>query len=270
LTNIFTHHHGTDGAMIIGMDRAARSRVTRLVSRFNGRQGLSVTGGRGYDLVDCEFSHSARSAIHSAPGAGVDIEAEGKRIIRDLSFTRCKFIDNGGCGMVADSGDSAGVSFVDCTFVGTTSWSAWPDKPHFTFENCKFVGSMVHAFPDADPSRAARFTRCLFTDDPKLSPTGKVYTGSGPIANLAESDHVLFDTCTFRLVADGNLPWSWKAIYRDCTMIQRSSRKGNPKGRYLGHTSISGAVDLYGSMIDGTLIVDGRMFPRGPVGVAAW
>jgi hypothetical protein len=81
----------------------------------------------------------------------------------------------------------------------------------------------------------------------------------------------LFDACTFRLVANGVLPWSWKAIYRDCSMAQISPKKAMTKGRYLGRTTINGAVDLYGSMIDGTLIVNGRMLPRGPVGgVAAW
>jgi hypothetical protein len=43
---------------------------------------------------------------------------------------------------------------------------------------------------------------CRFTDDPKLSPTGKVFLGGGPIVNLAESDNVLFDRCRFDLVGE--------------------------------------------------------------------
>jgi hypothetical protein len=66
------------------------------------------------------------------------------------------------------------------------------------------------------------------------------------------------------------LPWSWKAVYRDCSMAQHSPKKAMTKGRYLGRTTINGAVDLYGSMIAGTQIVNGRTHPRGPVGVAAW
>jgi len=42
------------------------------------------------------------------------------------------------------------------------------------------------------------------------------------------------------------------------------------KGKYLGTTTINGAVDLYGSMVVGTLIVNGRLMPKGPLGVAAW
>ena len=270
IENIYSHHHGQDGTIIIGEPRrSVRSRISRLVSRYNGRQGLSLTAGRGYDFADCEFSHTGRAGLSSAPGAGVDIEAEDKPI-RDISFTRCKFVDNAGCGMVADSGDSEGARFTDCLFVGTTSWSAWPKKPRFLFANCTFVGSVAHAFPDPDPGRAAKFTECRFTDDPSLSPTGKVYTDDGPIVNLAESDNVLFDRCTFRLVGAGVLPWSWRATYKDCTMSQVSRQPAMTKGKYLGRTVIDGPVDLYGAMVAGTLIHNGRQVPPGPHGGTPW
>lgn len=270
IENLHSHHHGQDGAMIIGAAaRAGRSRVRRLVCHTNGRQGLSVVAGQAYDFEDCEMAHTGRSAIRSAPGAGLDIEAE-RRPIRDLTFTRCSFVDNAGVGMVADSGDSEGVRFVDCLFVGTTTWSAWPNKPRFSFQRCTFVGAVVHPFPDADAARAAHFIACNFTDDPRRSPRGAVYLGNGPIVNLAVSDNVLFDGCNFTLVADGLLPWSWRAIYHDCRMSQRSPRKSTPKGRYLGHSTISGNVDLYGAMVDGELIINGRLIPRGSQGGPPW
>jgi len=267
IANVYAHHHGLDGAIIVGDSRrSGRTTVTRLLCRSNGRQGLSITGGHGYDFADCDFSGSARGPIQSAPGSGLDIEAEHPPI-RDLNFVRCKFVDNRGCGLVADSGDSADARFTDCRFVGTQTWSAWPHKPGFRFTGCTFVGSVVHPFADAtDPARATQFIRCTFTDDPSLSPTGKVYLAGGPIVNMAESENVLFDQCTFRLVADGTLPWSWNATYRDCTMTQRSPRNANPKGRYLGRTTIDAKVDLYGSDIDGTVIVNGRELRRGHIG----
>jgi hypothetical protein len=272
VTNVLSHHHAQDGAMIDGAGgRSARSRVSRFVSRYNGRQGLSIVGGRGYDFEDCEFSHTGRSALLSPPGAGVDIEAETKPI-RDLTFTRCQFIDNSGVGMVADSGDSAGARFTDCTFVGTTSWSAWPLKPHFRFTGCTFVGAVVHPFADeADPSRATQFVGCRFTDDPALSPTRKVFDGvegsqGGSIVNMSESKNVVFDRCTFDLVGKAVLPWGWHATYKDCTMTQRSGEPAMTKGKFLGRTTINGPVDLYGSMVVGTLILNGRPVPHGPFG----
>lgn len=272
VTNVRSHDHARDGVMIKGDDsRSSRSRFTRFVARSNGRQGASIVGGRNYTFADCEFSRTGRGRLASAPSAGVDIEAEGKKIVRDLTFAHCRFADNAGVGLLASTGDSAQARFAGCTFIGTTSWSAWPNKPHFTFDDCTFVGALVHAFADPqDASRAARFTNCRFTDDPKLSPTGQVFGAGRPIVNLPKSDNVLFDRCSFRLVATGVLPWSWRATYRDCVMSQRSSKGAKPKGLYLGRTTIEGPVDLYGSKVEGTLIVNGKPAKKGIHGGKPW
>ena len=276
VTNVLSHHHGQDGAIIEGNPgRSARSRFSRFVARYNGRQGVSLTVGRGYDFEDCEFSHTGRSVIASAPAAGFDIEAETDKPICDLTFARCKFVDNVGVGLLADSGDSAQARFTDCSFVGTSTWSAWPLKPFFRFADCTFVGAVVHPFADKnDPARATQFHNCRFTDDPALSPTGKVYEGGTkpgePIVNMAESENVLFDHCTFDVHGAAVLPWGWRPTYRDCTMTQRSMSLAQTKGKYVGTTTIVGAVDLYGSMVVGTLIVNGRQMPKGPLGVAPW
>jgi hypothetical protein len=278
IENVLSHHHGQDGAIFDGdTNRVGRGRIVRLICRSNGRQGLSIVGGRGYDFENCEFSHTGRSVISSAPSAGVDIEAEGGKTVRDLSFSRCRFVDNAGPGMIADSGDSDGARFTDCTFVGSTAWSAWPMKPHFRFTGCTFVGAVVHPFPDKrDPARATRFIACRFTDDPALSPIGRVYGGGGKsgeaIVNMAESENVLFDRCKFDVTGKAILPWSWKAIYRDCTMSQRSTETAMTKGKYLGTTTIRGPVDLYGSMIEGTVLLNGVRVAPGPVGtdIARW
>jgi hypothetical protein len=268
--NVLTHHHPLDGLIIDGaMSRNRRSRISWLTCRANGRQGASIVGGRGYDFEDCEFSATGRSLIHSSPGAGVDLEPEGGKSVRDLTFVRCKFVDNAGAGLVADTGDSKGARFSDCLFIGTTAWSAWPSKPGFLFDRCTFAGSVVHAFPSKDPAQAAQFLNCRFTDDPRLSPTGRLYVGGSAgngIVNLEPSDNVLFGDCRFILEHEGVLPWSWRAIYRDCIMTQRSRTPAMTKGRFLGRTVIDGPVDLYGSMIAGTVILNGRRIPLGPVG----
>jgi hypothetical protein len=274
VSNVYTHHHGQDGAMISGDERrTARSRITKLVSRFNGRQGLSLTGGRGYDFAGCEFSRTGRAGVRSAPGAGVDIEAEGGKTNRDHSFTDCKFLDNAGVGFVADSGDSEGIVLTRCTFVGTTSWSAWPYKPRIRFSSCLFVGTLVHAFNDPNPERATRFFDCTFTDDRRLSPTGSVYLGGNvnyPIVDLAESQNVLFKHCIFRLTGPGLLPWSWRATYWDCVMSQASTVQATPKGKYLGRSTIRGKVNLYGSMVLGSLTVNGVPQAKGSQGGPPW
>lgn len=264
--NVHTHHHGQDGLLIDGVSGAPdtlRRRVVYLRSEANGRQGCSIVGGRGYRFEDCTFSRTGRSAVSSKPGAGVDIEAEGGKTIRDLGFARCSFIDNAGPGVVADSGDSAGARFTKCKFVGTTEWSAWPNKPHFRFDDCTFAGAMTRAYGDADPARAAQFFRCTFTDDPALSPSKRLYGGSNadrPLADLAEAQNMLFSRCSFLAAHGAVLPWSVHAIYQDCRMEQRSRTVSFPRGRFLGKTTITGAANLTGSRVVGEVLLNGHRY----------
>lgn len=270
IENVYSHDHPLDGAIFDGAaSRSGRGFISRLICRSNGRQGTSIVGGRGYDFEDCEFSRTGRGRISSAPGAGVDIEAEGRKQIRHLSFTRCKFVDNLGAGLLADSGDSADMRFSDCIFVGTTSWAAWPRKPGIVFERCTFAGTVVHPFPSGERAEATKFIGCLFVDDPALSPTRQLYVGGlagNGVVDVDPSDNVSFSSCRFDLQRNGVLPWSWRAIYQDCTMRQVSHTPAMTKGRYLGRTVITAPVDLYGSMIMGVVILNGKQLSRGPVG----
>lgn len=263
IARIRTHGHPLDGIMIDGVNGTGTSTVrtiTDVVADGNGRQGCSIVGGEGYTFLRCHFNRTGRGKVRSAPGAGLDIEAEGDKRIRDLAFVDCRFTDNLGCGMVADSGDTARVRFTGCIFVGTTSWSAWPSMPHFQFDRCKFVGAVTRAFGHQDPTRATQFVGCVFTDDPAGSPTGKVYRGTnadGPIADLSTSRNVKFERCRFQ-TAHGALPWSTGAIYKDCVMKQGFRTTGHPRGTFVGTNSITGKVDISGSAIIGILTVNGN------------
>jgi hypothetical protein len=262
LLRIHTHHHALDGIIIDGLEaRAAVSTLQSVQSEFNGRQGCSIVGGKGYAFIDCAFNHTGRSAVASAPGAGVDIEAEAGKRIRDLDFLRCTFSNNTGAGVIGDAGDAETATFTNCRFIGTTSWAAWPNRPRFRFTGCMFVGSIVHAYGDKDAARACQFHNCSFRDDPALSPTRAVYGGdmsSRAIANLPDNPNVLFVDCRFRLTHRSVLPWTTNVvIFKDCTMTQRAFAKSYPRGTFLGRNTIAGNVDLYGSRIHGELIVNG-------------
>jgi hypothetical protein len=268
--DVHTHHHALDGFYVDGDDSAfdplPSRRIERVRSEYNGRQGCSIVGGRGYSFQDCAFNHTGRSAVSSAPGAGVDIEAEGGKLNRDYRFVGCRFENNSGAGMVADTGDSEGASFERCTFVGTTNWSAWPGKPNFSFKGCSFVGALVRTYGDKDARRAAQFVDCIFRDDPKLSGNAGVYRGTnsdGPLADLSDAQNVRFARCAFLATHGGTLPWSTGAIYEDCRMEQRVKVVSFPRGTFSGRTSITGSVDLYGSLVVGELTVNGRSFAAG-------
>lgn len=260
IVGVHSHHHAEDGLYFDGMPgRSTSTQVSECTSEYNGRQGCSIVGGCNYFFDHCGFNHTGRGGLSSAPGAGVDIEAEVNSI-RNVSFSSCMFANNSGAGMGADSGDSAGATFDDCLFVGTTTWSAWPNKPNFRFTNSRFVGAMCHAFPSSDPTQAAQFLNCAFLDDPTLSPTGEVFGPSQPIANLGSGDlNVLFDGCTFTLKNQLVLPWSVSALYNNCTMSQVSSDTAFPRGTYTGTDSITGPVALYSSKIVGQLTLNGQI-----------
>ncbi|MEA3048199.1 MAG: hypothetical protein QOG84_35 [Sphingomonadales bacterium] len=271
LRNIYSHHHPQDGVIIDGLDDPAlAARVTRravgLRCEYNGRQGCSLVGGRGWTFTGSKFNHTGKAGIGSSPAAGFDIEAEGGKTIRNLAFEDCEFSDNVGCGLVADSGDSQGATFTRCRFVGTTDWSVWPNKPFFRFRACTFVGCIVRCFGDPDPNRATQFFDCVFTDDPKQSPTGQVYREGRPdgsIADLSDEANVLFDHCRFLAVGGAVLPWSTGAIYSNCTMRQTSKSPGYPRGTYLGRNTIDAShIELYGTKNRGELILNGTPLAR--------
>ncbi len=265
ISNIVAHHHALDGIQINGLDAdGASGLIEHVTCAANGRQGCSIVGGRNYRFERCHFITTGKGAIRSAPGAGCDIEAEGGKTIRNLSFLDCRFADNAGAGLVADSGNSADVDFTDCLFIGATNWAAWPNKPRFRFADCTFVGAVVHAFASDDPGAATQFDRCIFTDDPARSPTKRVYGGDGamPMVDLGGSyrsgKNVAFRNSRFTMVAGGKLPWSAGSIYENVTMVQASKTPAYPRGIFRGANSIRGPVDLYSSRVEGSLLVNGR------------
>lgn len=257
--DLHTHHHAQDGLMIAGVGgaRPPRRLVQRVRTDANGRQGCSFIGGHDYSFVDCTFSRTGRGPIYSAPGAGFDIEAESMSI-RRLRLDRCAFVDNAGCGMVADSGDSADVVFNDCRFVGTTNWSIWSNKPGFRYNRCEIVGAAVRFFGSADPALATQLVDCVFTDAPARSVGGKVYL-AGPIANVSDSRNVLFARCKFEALNGAQLPWSTDAIFQDCTMRQRGGAQAYPRGLFRGNNSIQGNVDVGNSRLSGKVLLNGKL-----------
>lgn len=267
LSNINSHHHPLDGLYIKGpSDRASASVISEVTCSHNARQGCTISGGRNYAFDRCRFLHTGWGGLRSAPSSGVDIEPHVGRTARNLSFSTCEFSDNAGAGVVADSGDSEGVRFEYCRFIGTTSWSAWPNKPAMRFSNCLFVGALAHARGDPDSNRAVQFHDCEFRDDPALSPNGKVFGGRSPtqrIAVLRNNPNVLFNRCRFALTHELILPMSTSAVrYSDCTMSQRSPTISRPNGTYSGTSRLSGAIDLRRSVILGDVVLNGRTLPK--------
>lgn len=262
LSRIFSHHHPFDGIIFTDEpNRTTSTVVSDSIFEFNARTGGSITGGRNYSFESCRFRNTGKGGMISAPASGFDVEAEATTI-RNISFSNCEFSNNERLALVAGGGDSEEISCDRCTFVGTTYWAIWPDRPRMRFRNCTVVGSIIHVHGDADPTRASQFVGCFFSDDPRLSPTGTVFIGQRPsrtIAVLTKAQNVAFGHCRFQLVGDAVLPQSTSdVIYSDCQMSQRSPLLSHPAGTYVGTTTISGNADLSGSIIRGIVDLNGR------------
>lgn len=266
LSRIYSHHHAVDGLILTRTsERTGPTTVTDAICEFNGRQACSVTGGSNFAFDRCKFRHTGEAGLRAKPGDGVDIEAESSPI-RNVRFSHCEFSENAAPGVGAGSGDSAGISFDYCKFVGTKSWAAWPAKPQMRFSNCLFVGAIVHAYGDVDPARATQFVSCTFTNDQNLSPTREVYLGAARwkwLAVLQKATNVLFNRCQFKAVGNALLPLSERGvIYLDCTMSQASPTMSRPIGTYLGTNRINGNANLTGSILGGTVILNGKKIER--------
>jgi hypothetical protein len=267
LTRVRAFHHALDGLMVDeGAPGAAGAGATDCDFFENGRQAASLVGGDRLSFTGSKFRRTRRGTrVNSPPGAGVDIEGEAKGV-RDTSFTGCEFSDNGGAGLLAGEGRGGGARFTDCTFIGTTFWSAWPAQPGFVFDDCTFVGAVVNVYGNPDPAKATKFTGCRFTDDPALSPTGQVYgrDDGKPIVNLDAAENASFVRCMFDVSGKTVLPWSTRIVsYRDCTFRQTSPAIAYTRGTFDGTTTIDGQVTIGDSIIRGHFVRNGQLIAPG-------
>jgi hypothetical protein len=258
VVDVHTHHHGLDGITVLYLgalpDERMPHTLERVVSEYNGRQGISWIGGRGLEATDCSFNHTGRArnhgggmydgtAVSSRPGAGFDIEpnAGTTQKSRDGLFTRCEFVNNAGAGMVAAAGDGGYTTFVDCTFWGTTSYSVWASQPGLKFQNCRFYGTANrahdgHAPGDMTPrpELATLFEDCEFEDrewtDGRVARHGQLYDVGRPAPG------VTWRRCTFtnhQVRAVHTVGNTDREIFEACTFVH--SNAGLSNGTYQSH-----------------------------------
>lgn len=200
VTDMHIHHQALDGIYIIrsnfaATDPATPHTLTRVVSEYNGRQGLSWIGGGGISAYDCKFNHTGRASVRTSPSAGLDIEQHPGSYSRDGHFENCEFINNFGIGAVSGLTTAVDVRFVNCVFWGTRYYSIWVQSPGFEFDDCKIYGTAPRAYGStADPDAATRFVRCDFEDKPWTDGT---VTRLGNYLFAANGDHISWTDCTF-------------------------------------------------------------------------
>jgi hypothetical protein len=160
------------------------------------RQAMSFVGGGGWSFIGCRFTGTGTGSHASAPIAGIDLEAEGGAIIRDIHFINCTIGDTNTGVAALSVGDVEGVVFDRCRFLGLTSWTTYGWNKA-AFNDCFFLGSMV-------AMTNTKFNRCTLSDDTTKSPTGTVYLGTGYIPDFGGvGTGCVFDECVWDLVGAG-------------------------------------------------------------------
>ena len=263
--NVYSHHHGLDGfetkrTVTTSTEPKYPHTYINCVSTYNGRQGISWTGGNSLTMIDCDLSHTGKNGVvASPPGAGIDIEPESS-IGTNGTFINCRFYNNSGPGMLASTGPSSDCSFYNCQMIGTTFWSGWTIYPGYRFHDCEIVGAWVWPGGSTDPELAAKWFGCKFLMDPAASPNGTIY---GPYMDLNASNNVLYQGCVFYAASGYVLPFSNSgeggAIYDNCTFEQAGSGVFYTRGNFYGHCRLthSGTWDNTGSTVFGQLYVNG-------------
>jgi hypothetical protein len=267
IENVRAHHFPRDGVHILDSvttsSPSARAVFTNVRMENNGRQGLSMVGGRGYTFIDCKFAGTGYGVPkRSAPGAGIDMEQE-TGIIRDIRFINSDFSGNFGPGTLS-VGDVRDIHYEGCRLSGP-GWAFWVGGAVRTvFQKCTFTGSGTNGGANKNPALATKFIECLFTDNPRLMPAGVATFVSGYVPDLGGgSENILFDRCRWEMsTSKAGLPYSYSTtIYRDCSMTNAAG-PSLALGRYEGYNVINGSANLDGAIISGRVLLNGKLLSR--------
>jgi hypothetical protein len=161
LRDLYIHNNPEDGITIVNTTGATEASAPRPVhaknvrSRYNGRQGMSLTGAKNFSFENCDFSQTGQALntvsseyVQSSPGAGIDIEPGSGHVVRDGSFDSCTLIGNYQAGIKAASGNTRRISFNRCKIEGLVI-----AKPQYAFEHCTIIGYCNPALAQTDQYR---------------------------------------------------------------------------------------------------------------------
>lgn len=250
IENVDSDNHAFDGMLLNHLAERGIETIPGVVrnfrARYNARQGLSLTGGRGIHFTGIVLNHTGKlvnadlaTPLASAPTAGVDIEAEGPgRVVRDCTFENFEIFDNAGAGILHSVNDGADIDFRNGRVIGATQVAMFGGLPGFRFHNIKFVGQVVNGYNDPAGLRAQQFVDCSFTDDPTQSPSGKVYGGAYIVQDPGVGSR--FTRCAFRVLNGSRLPATEESFYEDCTFhrIGAGTQPEFLRGHFSGRNDI--------------------------------
>jgi hypothetical protein len=222
INNVNSSYNGQDGAIIRGNitaeDGVGSDNIFILNSIFdyNGRQGLTLSGGKNIKFINCTFSNSGQGAIASSPGAGVDIEPSGGNFAQNISFDNCSFENNIHNGIVSDGNDAKKIIIDHCEFwqnFVNSGFAFWfTGSKHVRISNSVIHGCIARITDDAI------IENCRIDD--AIHPT---YGQSGAEREyILENGNGIWINCTFERTAPRRLLYVvLPTKFIDCTFIYK-------------------------------------------------
>lgn len=237
---------GRDGVQVANQTKNASSGKVNFydcVFDGNARQGFSWIGGNHLNAVRTQFINTGKTVskagavVKSAPGAGVDMEAEVGHI-RNGVFTDCTIYNNDGAGLLT-VGDVGNISYNGGKIIGTTGWSIYGSGPATKFSKALIVGSLVNLRVGSGPMDPlnAKFDSCRITLDPVYSPNGKVY--GNYVMDFGGGAGGWFTNCIIDSHERGSVYGGDGCVFTDCTFLQKNTAQGYNgypfmRGNFLG------------------------------------
>lgn len=165
--------------------------ITGVVSLYNGRQGLSVGGGRSITFNSCVFGLTGFGAISSAPAASVDLEPEIYPL-RGVVFNSCRLLKSKGASLAADDFNTRGVVFNDCTIENDANVSIYSKVSNIKFNRCTIRGVVQPCHPGTN-------------------------AGQGNIGLSNVNAYPEFNDCEFyNLMDDGSHAYNYPRVVNSC------------------------------------------------------
>jgi len=230
IKNVNAHHFGRDGMLLCSVNSAGmKVTIENSGFNYNGRLGMSWTGGNGLSVRDSQFNYNGVGRISSSPASGFDAEYEAYALCMGATpvfggdFSKCEFYGNKFVGFITDQPSSATHSFLfdNCIFRTSAdpySYCSWQKSKAVRFIGCTFYGRVgpsydasVTTWPPPGPDVRTKFIKCKFFEEDVAtcyirppSPANCEY-----FPNIVEIDaiagRVVFDTCDFTVNCNGRV-----------------------------------------------------------------
>lgn len=205
----------------------------------NGRQAMSVAGGKGLYIANSRFNdtgNTGHSGWVASLGAGIDFETESGVSIEQVEIVNCEFSGNQGAGVIMTplTPPIRDLKVDKCKFVsiGGISRCFYGKVPNMRFNDCEFIGFVEASYTGlgtnlisnlSNVDKLAKFNRCTFKDAMN-SPSDSYLNG------LFVSDGCIVENSTFIFNNEENVNpkpsyilRAFHSIIKDSTIIINDS-----------------------------------------------